>query len=243
MNLTGLRPTGRLHLGHFFSVIEPALKDPKCEILIANLHANVSKSSEEANECTKELLQYFEYKRLVYQEDVFKYITFEIMTRLFSRGELERMVSYKSNPNADFDVYLYPLKMAVDVIDYDKVYIGKDQVQHMEFAKHMIERYNKHMSDSVRIPKAIVFPYSIRDIKNPELKMSKSYPDGCIFLSDSYEDIDKKIRKLNYASTEGEENLRTLCALFDVELSLSSAAKMKTELAASIYRRINDAKI
>lgn len=158
-------------------------------------------------------------------------------------GEMNRMTQYKdksSKIGADrvsVGLFNYPVLMAADILLYGASYVpvGDDQTQHLEFTRDIGQRMNNQFGDIFVIPKPVNEQHAffgkdqglrIRDLANPNKKMSKSDDTGkgVIFLSDSITDIRKKIMSAttdslgeisyDYGKQPGISNLLDLLALF-----------------------------
>ena len=118
-------------------------------------------------------------------------------------GDLTRMHQFKmkSAKNEAFTEGLvtYPDLMAADILLYDAKYVptGIDQKQHVELARNLAERFNNRYGEMFVIPEPLIptVGAKIRDLQNPEAKMSKSTdnPKSAIFLADDEKVIRKKI--------------------------------------------------
>ena len=105
----------------------------------------------------------------------------------------------------------YPLLMASDILLYDgDVWVGNDQKQHIELVCHLANKFNNQAGYKVFHPPKLIksdfFNYRIRDLQQPEKKMSKSgkKTSGIIFLSDSEQEIRRKIQ---IAKTDSENQI------------------------------------
>lgn len=133
-----------------------------------------------------------------------------ILNCVASMGDLSRMTQYKDKSegkeSVNVGIFDYPVLMAADILLYDAEYIpvGEDQFQHIELTRRIAEKFNKKFGDVFTLPaepKAqIKFMQlddglRIRDLQNPEKKMSKSTPseNSKIMLSDTPDQIKKKI--------------------------------------------------
>ena len=207
--ICGFRPTGRLHLGHYFAVVVPG-REEATTVLVATYHASERDEAEVAR--SVETL-----RRLGVKDVKIQAIDLDLYFRLLNLApvaELERMTQFKSTEGGSAHLLTYPVLMAHDIVGYDEVVVGDDQAQHLEFAARLLRRYNrKHGKQVVRIPKACPVAGRIRDLRNPSRKMSKSSPAGCIFLDDSPEAIRAKIMKA-VTTPEGLDNLRDLYQKF-----------------------------
>jgi tryptophanyl-tRNA synthetase len=96
--------------------------------------------------------------------------------------------------------------MVHDVCGYDEVLVGEDQAQHLNYARDLIERYNKTFDGDFVLPEARLIGGRVMSLTEPTKKMSKSEPEGCLFLSDSEDDIRRKIKAATM-TFEGRDNL------------------------------------
>lgn len=223
--ICGFRPTGRLHLGHYFSVIKPALEG--CTVLIANFHAPEEKSVEE----NISLLQSFGVKNFILQRDVFDPHLYFSLLSITSVAELERMPQFKSSIESKRTSQLltYPVLMTHDLLGYEEVYVGEDQIPHVDFARKIIKKYDK----TALCPKPIITEAKIRDLRKTSSKMSKSSPEGCLFLDDSPENIFAKIKRATMDEL-GAKNIEFLYKYFVKEDMPNSYGAAKTILSKSI---------
>lgn len=133
-----------------------------------------------------------------------------ILNCIASMGDLSRMTQYKDKSDGkstvNVGIFDYPVLMAADILLYDAEYVpvGEDQFQHIELTRRLGEKFNKTFGDTFVLPaepkKQIEFMnvndgIRIRDLQNPEKKMSKSTPaeNSKIMLSDTPEQVKKKI--------------------------------------------------
>lgn len=202
-SICGLRPTGRLHLGHYFSVIEPALAG--ATVLVATYHAPGEKA-----DVVPTLARFGVRNAVVLQEDVFDARLYFELLALAPAGDLGRMTQYKDSASPTAHLFCYPVLMAHDVAGYDRVLVGDDQKQHVEFAARLLRRHNRVHGRDLAVPKAGCVGGRVMDIRDPLKKMSKGRPQGCLFLDDSPEDIRRKVRR----ATADEAGLANLHALY-----------------------------
>ena len=133
-----------------------------------------------------------------------------------SFGELSRMTQFKdksqNNHNPSVGLFNYPVLMAADILLYNANYIpvGEDQIQHLEFTRNLAQRFNYKFNDIFTVPEEITKqnkffgiqkPLRIKDLVNPNKKMSKSSNSdrGVIFLED---DPKVSMNKINKATTD-----------------------------------------
>lgn len=216
--LTGLKPTGDLTLGNYIGGIKPLIdfqKDPENDIFlfVADLHAlTVHQDPVLLRERVKKFVAMYiacgvgPSKMIVYiqSENVYVPAISWILECNTYYGEASRMIQFKekSKGKENFSIGLltYPILMAADILycDADYVPVGIDQKQHVELARDIAERFNKVYGESFKIPEAIVpkVGTKIKDLKNPDKKMSKSEdnPAGVISLFDTKEEIIKKVK-------------------------------------------------
>ena len=204
-SLCGLRPTGQLHIGHYFACIQPALAG--ADVLIASYHAPFT--SQETLDQLGATLTRFGVKNILHQENIFDAKLYFRLLAMTYPGELERMTQYRSTTEKTAHLFVYPVLMVHDVAGYDEVIVGEDQSQHLNFARDLLARYNKAFGESLKIPIANPSAGRVMSLTNPTKKMSKSDPSGCLFLNDTSEDIAHKIRKA-VADDVGRANLYSL---------------------------------
>ncbi|MBQ3917619.1 MAG: tryptophan--tRNA ligase, partial [Bacteroidales bacterium] len=119
-------------------------------------------------------------------------------------GELSRMTQFKDKSarykdNINAGLFTYPVLMAADILLYqpDFVPVGEDQKQHVEICRDIAQRFNSIYGDVFKIPEPMISKVGARiyGLTTPEAKMSKSVPDGCVFLMDTPEDIRRKFKR------------------------------------------------
>jgi tryptophanyl-tRNA synthetase len=118
-------------------------------------------------------------------------------------GELERMTQYKEKSkqheeNINAGLFSYPVLMAADILLYktDIVPVGEDQQQHVELSRTLARKFNSRFGKVFIEPKTQLSKAGARimSLSDPSQKMSKSIPQGCVFLSDSPDTIRQKIK-------------------------------------------------
>ncbi len=133
-----------------------------------------------------------------------------ILNCVASMGDLSRMTQYKDKSagkdSVNVGIFDYPVLMAADILLYSAEYVpvGEDQFQHIELTRRLAEKFNKKYGEIFILPKApseqakfmqVDEGIRIRDLQNPEKKMSKSAAaeNSKIMLSDTPEQVKKKI--------------------------------------------------
>ncbi len=119
-------------------------------------------------------------------------------------GELSRMTQFKDKSakhaeNINGGLFTYPTLMAADILLYqtDKVPVGEDQKQHVELSRDVAIRFNNLYGETFKIPEPFIPKVGARimGLGDPRSKMSKSDPQGCVFLMDSPDDIARKFKR------------------------------------------------
>lgn len=215
--LTGLKPTGELTIGNYIGAIAPLIKLQKeCDelfLFVADLHAlTVPQNVESLRERIKKFIAMYiacgvdSDKTTVYIQSENEYIPAIswILECNTYYGEASRMIQFKekSRGNDSFTIGLltYPVLMATDILycDTDYVPVGADQVQHVELARDIAERFNNRYGETFKIPQVLITKEGakIKDLKDPTKKMSKTEdnPNGVISMFDTRESIIKKIK-------------------------------------------------
>ncbi len=181
------------------------------------------------------MLKRFGVTNIIQQREVFQPELYFQLLSLAGFGDLARMTQFKS---ADEDsrtghLLTYPVLMTHDVAGYAEVQVGEDQRQHLEFARRLLRRYNRRYNQNLRVPAAHIVVGRVRDLRHPSEKMSKSSPDGCLFLDDSPEEIRKKVRRATM-DAEGIDNIRFLYNSFVGDDFGGSNSSIKDKLAEAL---------
>ncbi len=125
-----------------------------------------------------------------------------ILETITPMGELSRMTQFKDKSgdqkeNINVGLFAYPVLMAADVLMFDAKFVpvGHDQLQHLELVRTLARKFNSKFGPMFAEPKELLTNLPrVMSLDDPAKKMSKSRPAGCLFLSDSPEEIEKKIR-------------------------------------------------
>lgn len=216
--VSGIRPTGKLHLGNYFGAVQNFLKmqeEYNSYFFIADIHSLTTHPTPEdlhAN-VTQVLAEYLamgldpDKCALFIQSDIpeiYELYTYFNMNAYL--GELERSASFKDKvrtqpDNVNAGLLTYPVLMAVDILIHkaDFVPVGKDQEQHLEMTRQFGNRFNRLYNRAV-FPEPQAFSYSGKLVKVPGLsgqgKMSKSGGDhDAVFLADPSSVNRKKIMR------------------------------------------------
>lgn len=240
--VSGIRPTGKLHLGNYFGAVKSFLKmqeEHECYFFIADIHSLTTHPTPSDLHCNvKQVLAEHlamgvnpEKCALFVQSDVpaiSELYTYMNMNAYI--GELERSTSFKDKirsqkDNINAGLLTYPVLMAVDILAHhaDVVPVGKDQQQHLEMTRTFANRFNHmYQTDYFKEPQA--YSNTGKLIKVPGLtaqgKMSKSSGDTDTLIFDEDEKVTrKKIMRAvtdNGPSEPGMPKSEGLQNLFDI---------------------------
>jgi tryptophanyl-tRNA synthetase len=216
--VSGIRPTGNLHLGNYFGAVKNFVKmqhENNCFFFIADYHSlTTHPTPENLHDSVKQVLVEYlasgldpEKATIYLQSDVPEVAELYLLLNMNAYlGELERCTSFKEKvrkqpDNVNAGLLTYPTLMAADVIIHkaSKVPVGKDQKQNLEMMRTFARRFNRmYKTDMFPIPKAYNFENEL--VKIPGLdgsgKMGKSEgEDNAIFLADEPDVIRKKVMR------------------------------------------------
>ncbi len=212
--LTGYRPTGKLHLGHWFGNLQNMLQlqhDYDAFYFIADWHALTSDWADTSGVRTfsEEMVLDWcaagldpERCTIYRQSDVPEVAELTMyFTMVTPMPWLERVPSYKEQREqvTDKDLgnvgfFLYPLLQAADItiVLADFVPVGEDQLPHLELTREVVRRFNNTYGEYLREPQAIIAKEGARVPGTDGRKMSKSYGNA-IFISDPPDEIRAKV--------------------------------------------------
>jgi tryptophanyl-tRNA synthetase len=119
-------------------------------------------------------------------------------------GEAGRMTQFKDKAQkggqerSSVGLFTYPILQAADILLYQaqSVPVGEDQRQHLELTRDLAVRFNNQFGQTFVVPEAFIVKESakILDLQDPSSKMSKSSPQGCIFIMDEPDVVMKKFK-------------------------------------------------
>lgn len=220
--LSGIRPTGMLHLGNYFGAMRNYVRmqdEYNCYFFVADWHAltTLSDSKELQSSVHRVIAENIacgldpEKVCLYVQSDVPEIAELYLYLNMLAyKGELEKTATFKEKvrlhpENVNAGLLTYPVLQAADIIIHraTKVPVGKDQEQHLEMARNFAQRFNHRYGDTLPEPHA--FNYGGELVKILSLdgngKMSKSENQmNTLYLADDDDLIRKKIMK---AKTDG----------------------------------------
>ena len=227
--LSGVRPTGFLHLGNYFGALKNYVKmqnEYDCYFFIADLHSLTTHPD------TKELKEHVLHVVSEYiacgldPEKVALYCQSDLpqtaelylyLNMLAYKGELEKTTTFKDKvrlqpENVNAGLLTYPVLMAADILIHRAklVPVGKDQEQHLEMTRNFANRFNHRYGDVFPEPQAFNFGSEL--LKVPSLdgagKMSKSENQyATLYLADDDDLIRKKVMKAKTDQGPSEPNM------------------------------------
>lgn len=240
--VSGIRSTGKLHLGNYYGAIQNFIKmqhEYNCYFFIADLHSLTTHPtpSDLHGNVKHVLVEYLaagidpDTSAIYIQSDVPEVSELYLYLNMNAYlGELERATSFKdkvrANPdNVNAGLLTYPVLMAADILIHKatKVPVGKDQEQHLEMARTFGNRFNR-LYNHEYFPEPYAFSFSQNLVKIPGLdgkgKMGKSEGEAnAVYLSDTPEIIRKKVMKAvtdSGPTAENQEKPSEIQNLFDL---------------------------
>ena len=214
--LTGIQPTGKLHLGNFLGAVgswNKLIDEYDCWFFLANQHSITVPQvpSNLRNNSLDCVAQYVacgldpERCKIFLQSHVIGHTELMwVLACLIPVGQLERMTQFKDKSKKIGDsvssgLLFYPALMAADILLYnaDMVPTGEDQKQHLELTRDVAIKFNNTYSETFKVPDPYIGDAGARvmSLQNPTSKMSKSDSNmnATVFLTDSDDAINKKI--------------------------------------------------
>lgn len=249
--LTGITTTGTPHLGNYVGAIRPAIAasgDPAIEpyFFLADYHALIKcREPQRIKQSTLEIAATWlalglDTERAVFyrQSDIPDVLELHwILTCVTAKGLMNRAHAYKAavqdneqSGEADPDkgvtmgLFNYPILMAADILMFNahRVPVGKDQVQHLEMARDVAQRFNHLYGEHFVLPEAQVDENAAVLSGLDGRKMSKSY-DNTIPLFVPEKELKKLINKIKTNSQlPGEPKDPTQCTLFSIFQAFAS---------------------
>ncbi|WP_283152860.1 tryptophan--tRNA ligase [Guptibacillus hwajinpoensis] len=230
--LTGIKPTGRVHLGNYIGAIKPALKQAKNEDLdpvyfVADYHGLTKIRNQQQMEelsygiaATWLALGLDPTKVILYrQSDVPEIFELSWILACFSpKGLMNRAHAYKAiveknregnreeDEGVNMGVFTYPILMASDILMFqtDFVPVGKDQIQHVEIARDIAAAFNFQFGETFTLPDYIVDKNTSVLPGLDGRKMSKSY-HNTIPLFEEPDQLKKLINRITTDSSDPTE--------------------------------------
>lgn len=261
--LTGVKPTGKIHLGNYIGAIKPALQlamnsEYQPIYFVADYHGlTKTQNAEELSKLSTGVaaawlaLGLNQEKVIFYrQSDIPEIFELTWILACFSpKGLMNRAHAYKSvveqnkqvgkeiDDGVNMGLFTYPILMAADILMFqtDLVPVGKDQIQHVEIARDIAEHFNKNYGDTFILPD---FNVEEETAVLPGLdgrKMSKSY-NNTIPLFEDADTLYKLIKKIKTDSTPpNEPKDPNQSIIFDLYKEFATAEK--TQMMREAYAK------
>ncbi|HMB17337.1 MAG TPA: tryptophan--tRNA ligase [Candidatus Paceibacterota bacterium] len=213
--ISGIQPTGRLHIGNYLGAIRNFKKlqdsgDYTPYFFVADLHSlTIEFDPDKKGDQIKNVIRTYlkagldpKKSTIFVQSEIPPNVELSwILSTVTPYGMLSRMTQFKKKSkiqknNVNAGLFFYPVLMAADIILYDAQYVpvGEDQIQHLEFTREIARKFNNRYDDVFVEPEELLTETPrLMSLANPNNKMSKSSPKGCLFLDDSPKEIEKKI--------------------------------------------------
>ena len=214
--LSGIQPSGDLHLGNYLGAIRnwvARTEEFDNFYFMADMHTiTVRQTPADLRRRTLEQLAIYiasgldpEKNTLFIQSHVHQHAELGWVLNCYTMfGELSRMTQFKDKSakhkeNINGGLFTYPALMAADILLYqpDFVPVGEDQKQHVELCRNIVQRFNGIYGDVFKMPEPYIPKAGARVmcLTEPESKMSKSMPEGCVFVMEKPEDIARKFKR------------------------------------------------
>ena len=214
--LSGIQPSGDLHLGNYLGAIRnwvARTEEFDNFYFMADMHTiTVRQTPADLRRRTLEQLAIYiasgldpEKNTLFIQSHVHQHAELGWVLNCYTMfGELSRMTQFKDKSakhkeNINGGLFTYPALMAADILLYqpDFVPVGEDQKQHVELCRNIVQRFNGIYGDVFKMPEPYIPKAGARVmcLTEPDSKMSKSMPEGCVFVMEKPEDIARKFKR------------------------------------------------
>jgi tryptophanyl-tRNA synthetase len=250
--ISGIKPTGKLHLGNYFGALKQFVdlqNDYESFIFIANLHAlTATPTKEKLLEDTENIvLDYLgaglDPKKVVLfkQSDVPAHANLAwIFSNLVTVPYLERAHAYKDAEAKGSEVnagtFTYPVLMASDILiyDVDVVPVGKDQKQHIEYARDIAGKFNNQYGELFKLPKEMILEHTAIVPGVDGQKMSKSY-NNTIPLFGTDEEIEKAVMSIVTDSKgKDEEKNPDDLVLYQIHKLINPSQELRTSYSRGL---------
>lgn len=256
--ISGIQPTGRLHLGNLLGALKHFVKLQnsgiyECYFFIADYHSltipfDQKKKAEETLKLAKQYIAAGldpKKSKIFVQSAIPAHTELSwILSTLTPFGELRRMTQFKEKSeehrNINTGLFYYPLLMTADILLYDvhMVPVGEDQLQHLELTRTLARKFNRKFGKTFVEPKPLLTEMPrLMSLDKPERKMSKSRPAGCLFLDDSPVEIRKKIKRA--VTDSGKEllyNPKEKRAISNLILIYASLTGKETKIVEKAFK-------
>lgn len=250
VTLTGIKTTGSPHLGNYVGAIKPAIEQSRGEgqyfYFLADYHALIStQDADRVHQSTREIAATWlalglDTDRAVFyrQSDIpqIPELTW-FLSCVAAKGLMNRAHAYKDSVQKNLDagedpdfainmgLFSYPVLMAADILVFNATHVpvGRDQIQHIEMARDIAQRFNHLYGKHFSLPEAVVGEETAVLKGLDGRKMSKSYNNTIpLFLPEKQ--LQKHINKIKTNLLEpGEAKDTEDCALFEIWCAFADA--------------------
>ena len=216
--LTGDRPTGKLHLGHYLGSLKNRVKYQdtyEMFLILADIHMLTTSPSKEKIKSLNEninniVLDYLSVgidpdKVCIYRQSAVPQVTYlsTIFQMLVTVPRAQRIPTLKDIMHdlhiekPSLGLLSYPILQAADIlmVKSDMVPVGKDQESHLELTREIASTFNKMFGETFPLPKSLIGESGTLVGTDGQAKMSKSL-NNCIYLSDDQETVNKKVSSM-----------------------------------------------
>lgn len=262
---SGVSPTSVPHMGNYIGAFKNWVELQhryQCLFCVVDLHAiTVPQDSAQLRKHILDIVASYiasglDPKRCTFfiQSEVSEHAELGWMLGTIAKmGELERMTQFKDKAGkggaerAGVGLFSYPILMAADILLYDAtvVPVGEDQLQHLELARTLANRFNNTFGPTFTVPQAYIQKVGARimSLQDPTKKMSKSDPSptGAISIADDADTMRKKIMRA-VTDTEGgvvfdEERKPAIANLMTIyhHMTGKSMTEIENEFAGKGY--------
>ncbi len=263
--LTGITTTGTPHLGNYVGAIRPAIEasrqpDTLCFYFLADLHSLIKNQDPGLlRRSTGEIAATWlacglDASRVVFyrQSDIAEIPELcWLLSCMTAKGLMNRAHAYKAavqsnldaGQDADFGItmglYGYPVLMAADILMFgaDRVPVGRDQIQHVEMARDIAQRFNHHYGEHLVLPSAVVDDDVAVLSGLDGRKMSKSYGNTIpLFLPEKQlqKHINRIKTNLQVPGEPKNPDDSTVFEIWQAFASVEQREEMRREFAAGI---------
>lgn len=253
--LSGIKPSGRPHLGNYLGAIRQHIElqneGHECLYFVADYHALTTlRDAEKMREYRRGVvLDYLalgldpEKVTFFFQSDISEHAELAwILSTIAPHGLLERAHAWKDAKDKGLrdmnaGLFIYPILMAADILIYnaDWVPVGKDQVQHVEIARDLAEKFNNFYGETFKLPEPKIEEDVATVVGTDGQKMSKSY-GNTISIFDDEEVIKKQVMGIKTSSIPLEVPMPTkddiILTLYSQFASPAEVAQLESNYAA-----------
>lgn len=235
--LSGIQPSGKLHIGNYLGALKNFVglqnsRKYECFFMLADYHSITEDydAKQKPQQILDLALDYLAIgldpkKSVIFLQSLVPEHTelSWIFSTITPASELARMTQYKDKAsrqekNINAGLFTYPVLQAVDILIYKPrfVPVGDDQLQHLEFNNEIVRRFNNRFGKTFeKIQPLLTKAPRVMSMVAPNKKMSKSEPEGCVYITDTPQEIVAKIRKaVTDTGPEGTEKSQGVANLF-----------------------------